>query len=148
MNPSAKCAALTESFEDCELTAYHGPDDPPGLWTIGWGQTNGITEGMVWTQEQADVDLIHTLNQCGLIVSRLVDVALTQNQFDALTDFEYNEGSGALAGSTLLKRLNAGDFAGAAAQFLVWDKVSENGQLEPSAGLLRRRVAEQTLFNS
>lgn len=144
MTPSENCESLTQSFESCSLVAYHGADDPENVWTIGWGETIGVYQGMTCTQEWADSELLKDLTHAGLIVSRYVDVALNQNQFDALCDFVYNEGEGNFCHSTLLKRLNAGDFAGASAQFLVWDYA--NGQ--QSAGLERRRKAEQTLFNS
>ncbi len=69
-------------------------------------------------------------------------VSLNQNQFDALCDFVYNEGSGHFASSTLLKLLNQGDYQGAADQFLVWDVAG--GKVEP--GLLARRQQERALF--
>ena len=75
-------------------------------------------------------------------VNTLVTVALSQNQYDALVSFTFNLGGGALGGSTLLRILNSGDYAGAAAQFPVWDHVA--GIV--SAGLLARRRAEQAMF--
>lgn len=69
---------------------------------------------------------------------------LTQHQFDALVDFTYNLGCGSLRGSTLLKKLNAGDIEGAANEFPRWNKI---GKI-PNAGLTRRRIAEQKLFRS
>ncbi|PRP71817.1 lysozyme [Chromobacterium amazonense] len=75
-------------------------------------------------------------------VSRLVKVQLRQNQFDALVSFSYNLGLGSLQSSTLLRLLNAGDYAGAAGQFILWDKAG--GKAVP--GLLARRQAEQALF--
>ena len=75
-------------------------------------------------------------------VLRLVSAELTQSQFDALVSFTYNLGASALARSTLLKKLNAGDYAGAAEEFERWDKC--NGK--PLAGLARRRHAEKSLF--
>jgi lysozyme len=142
--PSGACVALTKRFEKCLLAAYHGADDPPDVWTIGWGETNGVQEGDVWTQQQADADLLSRLGAAGSEVSCNLTNGISQNQFDALTDFVYNVGGAAFAGSTLLKCVNASDFSGAAAQFLRWDYA--NGQ--PSAGLERRRLAEQALFNS
>ncbi|PRP70248.1 muraminidase, partial [Chromobacterium amazonense] len=75
-------------------------------------------------------------------VSRLVKVQLRQNQFDALVSFSYNLGLGSLQNSTLLRLLNQGDYAGAAGQFILWDKAG--GKVLP--GLQRRRAAEQALF--
>jgi len=75
-------------------------------------------------------------------VSKLVTVQLTQNQFDALTDFAFNLGEGALAGSTLLRKLNAGDYVGAAAEFVRWDHVGAHEDM----GLRGRREGEARLF--
>lgn len=77
-------------------------------------------------------------------VTRLVKVPLTQGQFDALVSFAFNLGSRALSGSTLLRKLNDKDYAGAAAQFTRW--VYANNQV--LAGLVRRREAEKRLFES
>jgi GH24 family phage-related lysozyme (muramidase) len=83
-------------------------------------------------------------------VKRMVDavrqrttVPLTQNQFDALVSFTFNVGAGAFGGSTLLKRLNAGDYAGAAGEFAKWTK--SGGKV--FAGLVRRRTEEAALFS-
>jgi GH24 family phage-related lysozyme (muramidase) len=75
-------------------------------------------------------------------VNRRVTVPLGQDEFDALVDFVFNLGSSAFAGSTLLRKLNAGDFVAASAEFVKWGHAG--GQLVP--GLLRRRHAEQQLF--
>jgi lysozyme len=77
-------------------------------------------------------------------VSRLVKVALTQGQFDALVDFCFNLGAGRLAGSTLLKELNAGRYEDAGRQLLAWDHAG--GQM--NAGLEARRQAELRLWNA
>jgi hypothetical protein len=77
-------------------------------------------------------------------VQRLVKVKLNQNQFDALVSFAYNCGEGNLAKSTLLKRVNAGDFEGAAQEFHKWNK----GGGQVLRGLVRRRKAESDLFRS
>ena len=72
----------------------------------------------------------------------LAKVPLSQNQWDALMSFVYNLGSANLGPSTLLKLLNAGDYAGAAEQFLRWNKAG--GQV--LAGLTKRRAAERAMF--
>ncbi|HAK9115445.1 TPA: lysozyme, partial [Salmonella enterica] len=77
-------------------------------------------------------------------VSRLVKVKLTQGQFDALVSFAYNLGARTLSSSTLLRKLNAGDYAGAADEFLRWNKAG--GKV--LNGLTRRREAERALFLS
>ncbi|MGR2664258.1 lysozyme [Chromobacterium haemolyticum] len=131
---------LIKSFEGLKLVAYKCP---AGIWTIGYGHTGpDVTPGQVITQAQADALLARDLERFEAGVSRLVSVQLNQNQFDALVSFAYNLGLGALQGSTLLRLLNAGDYAGAAAQFPRWNKAS--GKELP--GLTRRRAAEQALF--
>lgn len=77
-------------------------------------------------------------------VSRLVKVSLTQGQFDALVSFTYNLGARSLSTSTLLRKLNAGDYAGAADEFMRWNKAG--GKV--LNGLTRRREAERALFLS
>ena len=140
MTYSKSGAQLTESFEGCKLVAYQ---DQVGVWTIGYGHTRGVTPGMACTPDQADQWLRDDVATCVLDVNTHVTVTLTQGEFDALVDFAFNLGRGSLNGSTLLHLLNAGDYAGAAGQFERWDKAG--GQVV--AGLLRRRIAEETEFN-
>jgi lysozyme len=133
---------LTEQFEGLRLTAYQ---DSVGVWTIGYGHTGSdVRPGLTITQEQAGALLQQDVAGAVAAVNRLVTVTLTQNQFDALVDFTFNEGQGNLASSTLLRELNAGNTAGAAAQFLVW--VYAGGVQLP--GLVKRRQAEAALFQS
>lgn len=132
---------LTEGFESCRLTAYQ---DIRGVWTIGWGHTGSdVVPGLTITQAQADALLLHDVQNAVNHVNHLVIVPLTQGEFDSLVDFAFNVGCGAFAGSTLLKLLNSGNYAGAAAQFDLWDHAA--GKVV--AGLLRRRQAETDLFN-
>jgi lysozyme len=135
-------------YEQCRLKAYKPtPDD---VWTIGWGHTEGVYEGLVWTQEMADLAFSFDLEKYETWVSQLVKVALTQGQFDALVSFCFNVGpdidvdtiAEGLGDSTLLKKLNAGDYEGARAEFKRWDK--QKGKT--LAGLTKRRQAEAEMF--
>lgn len=140
MSYSRRGLALTEQFEGLCLTAYQ---DSVKVWTIGYGHTGSdVHPGLTITQQQAGDLLLKDVGSAVATVNKLVTVKLTQNQFDALVDFVYNVGGGNLASSTLLKELNAGDYSGAAAQFVRWDKAG--GMVLP--GLLKRRQAEQALF--
>ena len=135
---------LISSFEDTKLKAY---DDGVGVWTIGTGTViypNGVKvkKGDVCTVEQAKTYFTHDLKQFEKTVNDSVKVDLTQNQFDALVSLTYNIGSTAFKNSTLLKKLNAKDYVGAADQFLVWNK----GGGKVLKGLVRRREAERALF--
>lgn len=137
---------LLKSFEGCELTAYQ---DPVGIWTVGYGWTqpvNGkpVGKGMIITQETADHLLQSGVVQYEKGVTRLLSVTVNQAQFDALVDFAYNLGVKALEGSTLLKKLNAGDYAGAADEFPKWNKAG--GKV--LNGLVKRRAAERAFFLS
>lgn len=131
---------LTEQFESCRLEAYQ---DSAGIWTCGWGHTFGVNADTTCTQEQADAWLLQDIESAAGTVNRMVTVALTQDEFNALTDFTYNCGSGNFAGSTMLRLLNQGDYAGAAEEFCKWDHAG--GVVV--AGLLRRRLAEKDEFN-
>jgi len=135
-----KGLALTEQFEGCRLNAYQ---DQVGVWTIGYGHTGpDVIAGLTITQAQAQAYLQADVTSAADCVNRLVAVQLSQEEFDALVDFAFNLGSGALAGSTLLRLLNAGNFTAAAAEFDKWDRAG--GVVV--AGLLRRRTAEAALF--
>lgn len=116
-----------------------------GKWTIGYGCTKAVTKGIVWTRERAEHELRKEVSEAEGAVTRLVTVEINQNQFDALTSFAYNCGIGALQGSTLLRKLNAGDYEGAAAEFGKW--VNSNG-VKNVPGLVRRRREESALFLS
>jgi lysozyme len=131
---------LTEQFEGCSLTAYQ---DSGGVWTLGYGHTAGVAQGMTCTQAQAEAWLTQDIQWGVAVVNNLVTVQLTQGEFDALVDFVFNVGSGNFASSTMLRMLDAGNFAGAADQFARWDLAG--GQVV--AGLLRRRIAEEGEFN-
>ncbi|SAI50498.1 glycoside hydrolase family protein [Enterobacter hormaechei] len=146
MQTSDKGIALIKEFEGCKLTAYQ---DSVGVWTIGYGWTQPvdgkpIRAGMTIKQETAERLLKTGLVSYESDVSRMVKVGLTQGQFDALVSFTYNLGARSLSTSTLLRKLNASDYAGAADEFLRWNKAG--GKV--LNGLTRRREAERALFLS
>lgn len=139
---SADGLSLTEQFEGLRLTAYQ---DQVGVWTIGYGHTGSdVTPGLTITAAQAQTLLAQDVRSAAACVNLAVAVELSQQEFDALVDFVFNLGTGAFKGSTMLRHLNAGDFAGAAAQFDLWDRAG--GAVV--AGLLRRRQAEAAMFNA
>ncbi len=138
---------LIKHFEGCSFKSYLCP---AGVWTIGYGHTQGVTEGMVWDSKQCDEAFLQDVAQFERDVNSLVKVPLTQGQFDALVSFAYNCGSDidgddiaeGLGDSTLLKLLNQGHYDLAAKQFGRW--ISRGTSAEP--GLRRRRKAEELLF--
>ncbi|EWC39045.1 lysozyme [Stutzerimonas stutzeri] len=139
MHTSQKGLDLIKSFEGLRLSAYKCPAD---VWTIGYGTTAGVKEGQTITKKRAEELLREDVTRFEQQVNRMVNVPLTQGQFDALVSFTYNLGAANLSNSTLLRLLNAGLYADAALQFARWNKAG--GQV--MAGLSRRRAAEQKLF--
>jgi len=133
---------FTELFEGLALTAYPDPGTGGIPYTIGFGRAHGVRPGDVCTKEQAEQWLLEDMQSAVDTVNRLVTVPLTQSQFNALCDFTFNAGSGNFAGSTLLKKVNAGDMQGAQSEFGKW--VYGGGHILP--GLVRRRAAEAALF--
>lgn len=125
---------------------------PAGKPTIGWGHV--ITEAeMQLFSATLDEQLAEGLLKRDNIekensVKRLVRVPLLQCQFDALVDWMFNVGEGNAATSTLIKMINRLDYAGAADQFLVWDKYRDPkcGCLRRSSGLSARRYEDRALF--
>lgn len=133
---------LTERFEGLRLEAYK---DMVGVWTIGYGHTGpDVVEGLTISQERAEALLAQDTQAAANAVNALVKVSLTQGEFDALVDFVYNLGQGNFAASTMLRRLNEGDYSAAAEQFDVWDHAGG----KQVAGLLRRRQDETSEFQS
>jgi len=130
---------LVKRFEGLELKAYR---DSVGILTIGYGHTHAVKAGEIITGEQADAFLREDLQVAELTVNTNVKVKLTQGQFDALVSFVFNLGSGNFVKSTLIKKLNAEDYAGAADEFGKW--VNAGGK--KLSGLVKRRAAEREVF--
>lgn len=138
-----------------EGTVLHIYKDQAGLDTIGVGHLltsddkssgrykKGITESQALELLRDDV------GKAERAVETLVKVTINQNQFDALVDFVFNLGEGALRKSTLLRKLNEGDYAAVPAEFMKWNKVRnpKTGKLEPHKGITRRRQREADLWN-
>ncbi|HEY2598579.1 MAG TPA: lysozyme [Candidatus Dormibacteraeota bacterium] len=147
---SVQGRAFIEHNEGCSLTAYPDPPGQSTQFSIGFGHLldAGETYANGITQDEADALLSADLRPREACVNSKVQVDITQAQFDALVDFVYNEGMDAFSGSTTLRRLNAGDYQGAADALLMWDRVMRRGQLVEDGGLLARRVAERKMFLS
>ena len=133
--------AAVKRFEGLRLDAYLCP---AGVPTIGYGSTKGVVMGMSISEEEAEALLREDLKWSEAAVNHQVRVPLTQGQFDALVSFTFNLGQGALASSTLLRMLNAGDYEGAAKQFDRW--IYAGDQKLP--GLIARRNDEQAMFEA
>lgn len=122
-------------------------DPVHGTLTIGYGSTGPrVRAGMVISEETAAQYLAEDLAKFEANVEKLVKVPLTDNQFGALVSFDYN--TGALATSTLLKKLNAGDYSSVPYEMARWIKTTINGKRVRSEGLVNRRAAEAGLWAS
>lgn len=132
---------LIKQFEGCKLKAYKCP---AGVWTCGWGSTGpDVVEGTVWTQQQANARMEKDVK---VFVDGVLKVSPVlkdyPNKLSAIADFAYNCGLGNYRSSTLCKKVNAGDWEGAAEEFGKWTKAGG----KELAGLVRRRQAEKQLF--
>lgn len=138
---------LIKQFESWRADAYPDPAVGWNLPTIGFGHTTAagpptVSRGLSITRADGEMILMRDLVAVEKNVADAVKVPLTANQFGALVSFTFNLGAGNLRKSTLLKKLNAGDYDGAAAEFGKWNKAA--GKV--MAGLTRRRAAEAALF--
>ncbi|MGK9367528.1 lysozyme [Melioribacter sp. Ez-97] len=164
MRASENCYKLIKGFEtlhdgDLTLIGLQPKMCPAGIWTEGYGHAilyNGkplkgeenkelaYKLSTVKTEAEAEELLKKDVEVFEKGVNNLLKVNVNQNQFDALVDIAFNIGLGALRDSTLLKKINMGDFKGAAEEFLKWNK--SGGKVLP--GLTRRRMAEKALFET
>ena len=139
MNTSAEGIALIKKFEGCELEAYQCS---AGVWTIGYGHTKDVEEGDTISKDQAEEMLVEELHEYENYINEYVNVALSQNQFDALVSWVYNLGPANLKASTMLKVLNEGKYEDVPYQMKRWNKAG--GKVLD--GLVRRREAEALLY--
>lgn len=152
MKPSQTAIDLIKSQEGCILHPYL---DQAGIPTIGWGATMYPSGAHVTMkdkpigQEGADAMLQLKVDEVGKAVSAMVPGSLNQNQFDALVDFAYNAGAGALHGSSALKliKVNPSD-PGIATTLKLWDKIHVDGALTVCDDLVKRREKEVELYFS
>lgn len=147
MKTSRDGIALIKNWEGCRLTAYPDPGTGGDPWTIGYGHTSAagepkVVRGLKITQQEADDILVRDLAKYEAAVDRALTRSPTQPQFDACVSLCYNIGQGAFAGSTVVRKFNAGDIGGAADAFLLWNKAG--GKV--MQGLVNRREAERLHF--
>lgn len=135
----ALAVGFISSFEGCRLSAYKCS---AGVWTIGYGHTEGVKEGDVCTEEQAKAWLIDDVRETQTLLAHYINVPVSEGEFVALVSLAFNVGVGALMKSKLLRKLNSGDREGAAQEFLDFDLAGG----KRIAGLTRRRKEEHDLF--
>ena len=141
MKISLERLSLIKKFEGCKLEAYKCS---AGVWTIGYGHTTGVKEGDVCTQEEAEKLLRGDIFKFEEYVQDSVKVDLDQSQFDALVAWTFNLGPGNLRSSTMLKKLNNGEYECVPFEMRRWNKAGG----KTLDGLIRRRQAESLLFES
>ena len=130
---------LIKQWEGLRLEAYLCPAK---VWTIGYGHTATAKKGMSISEAEAVNLLRGDLARFQRCVENAVTVPLNDNQFAALVSFCFNVGEGAFRGSTLLKKLNAGNYDAVSSELARWNKVGKS----VSAGLTNRRAAEAGLW--
>ncbi|MBE9112080.1 lysozyme [Nodosilinea sp. LEGE 07298] len=140
---------IVRGFEGLGLSAYPDPGTGGEPWTIGYGHTSAagppqVYRGLVITRAEAEEILKRDLAKYEKAVANAVTRTPTSDQFSALVSFTFNVGPGNFQTSTLLRKHNAGDFAGASEEFGRW--VYAGGNVMP--GLQRRRRAERALYRS
>ncbi len=141
MKASKAAYILIQQFESLRLIAYkcHG-----GVWTIGYGHTSGVQEGMTITEAEADKLLAEDIEVCEKQINSL-NLSLNQNQFDALVSFLFNVGFGNFSKSTLLLKVRINPYDNSIAdEFARW--VYSKGK--KLTGLQRRRASEIKLYFS
>ena len=125
--------AIFEGYRDRAYVPV--PGDVP---TIGFGTTDGVKPGDTITPPKALERALHDVQKFEGALKHCVRVPLHQHEYDAYVNLAYNIGPGAFCGSTLVRKLNAGDYIGACQQILVWDKFKG----KPLRGLTIRRQQE------
>lgn len=151
--------ALIKQWEELVLYTYDDADIPlrrkevnPGVrvrgtLTAGWGHTGpDVKPGMVVTKEQAQAWFVADVAKAVNAIERLVKVELTDNQFGTLVAFVLNVGVGAFTSSTLLRKLNQGNYAAVPSELMKWTKTTISGRKVNSRGLQNRRAAEAGLW--
>ena len=140
MQISTEGISLIKKFEGCELESYKCA---AGVWTIGFGSTHNIEEGMNISKDRAEELLLEDIAEFEESVLESVDMPMSQHQFDALVSWTFNLGPSNLKASTMLKVLNSGNYEDVPEQIKRWNKAG--GKVLD--GLIRRREAEALLFS-
>lgn len=131
--------------EGLRLKAYRCP---AGVWTIGWGETDGVRPGDTCSKEQADRWLLEDVTDRAKAIRRMCTVEPSENELGALVSLAYNIGIEGLRRSTVLRQHNAGNRQAAARAFALWNKARNprTGQLEVLDGLTARRAREAAMY--
>lgn len=134
----AIAVTCVSGFEGLRQTAY---SDPVGIPTICFGETKGVQLGQRRTLDECKGMLADSLEIANRGVDACIKAPLPDYRRAALVSFTYNVGQGNLCGSTLARKMNAGDTAGACDELLRWNRAK--GIILP--GLTKRRAAEREM---
>lgn len=132
---SATALVGIAGFESYQAVAYK---DAVGIPTIGYGETKGVKMGQKTTPDRALVQLLSSANNHADDIRQCIKVPLYQHEFDAYVSLAYNIGAKNFCGSTLVRRLNAGDYTGSCREIKRWNKAGG----KTLAGLTKRREQE------
>lgn len=135
--------ALIAAAEGCRTRAYRCP---AGVWTCGWGETEGVTASTQWAEAYCDQRLADSLAVYADRVRALCTEPPTDNQLAAMVSLAYNIGVGGFASSSVRRAHNRRDYQAAARAFGLWNKATIGGHLTPLPGLTARRAAEAALY--
>lgn len=140
-----RAQGLVKRFEGVRTQAYRCP---AGVWTIGYGHTERVTPRMKVCEAEAEALLAEDLAQVAARIEPLLKVDVNDAQFGALVSFAFNAGVGALAGSTLLRRLNRGEYQAVPSEMARWvmARDPQTGKQRALHGLVERRAAEGALW--
>jgi lysozyme len=144
MKATETAKKLLKEREGLRLEAY--PDER-GIWTIGYGHTPA-TKGQKISKDEAEYLFNSDLLTTEETINRNVKTKITQPMFDALCVFVFNIGEPQFLTSTILKKINASDFEGAASEFARWNKITVDGKKIVSKGQTTRRAIEESLFRT
>jgi len=144
-NMSEQAIELIKKSEGCRLDAYR---DAVGIWTIGWGHTNDVRPGSSVSPAEAERLLAEDICRAGASVRRAVKVPLNDNEFGALVALTFNIGGRTFSRSRLVRKLNNGDRAAAAAEFERFVHGRVGRKCVKLGGLVVRRRRERTLFET
>lgn len=138
-----EAVALIAESEGLSLKAYRCPAN---VWSIGWGETQGVKPGDTCTKEQADRWLLEDLQERTGAVVAMCTIDPTPAELGAMVSLAYNVGLQAFKGSTVLRQHNAGNRQAAARAFGLWNKARVNGALTELPGLTARRARESAMY--
>ncbi len=135
--------ALSKEWEGFKAEAYKGYR---GQWLIGYGHSRTAQEGMTVTEEEATALLRDDLQFEGAAIAPYIKVPVTRNEYSAMVSVTSSIGSGNFRKSSVLRFLNEDKRPEAADAFLLWNKVTVNGERVVNRALMRRRTIERAIF--